>query len=44
MLYYWDHQDEIDDEIRAEWDQVRRERAEAGPSPFAVRLRALGLL
>jgi uncharacterized protein (DUF433 family) len=44
MLYYWENREEIDDEIRVEWDQARDERAKADPSPFAVRLRALGLL
>lgn len=43
MLYYWDHQAEIDAEIQAEWDQARRERTAADPSPFLVRLRARGV-
>lgn len=44
MLYYWEHTAEIDDEIRADWDAARRDRAAADPSPFAVRLRSRGLL
>jgi uncharacterized protein (DUF433 family) len=44
MAYYFDHQAEVDDEIRAEWEQVRRDRAAAGPSPFVMRLRAKGIL
>ncbi len=44
MLYYWDHQDEVDAEVSAEWDQARRERAAAPASPFLSRLRARGLV
>ncbi len=43
MLYYWDHQDEIDREIREEWEQVERDRASAAPSPFLIRMRARGI-
>src|SRR5262245_38070107 len=41
MLYYWDHQQEIDDEIRAELEEYDRERATRPPSDLALRLRAL---
>ena len=44
MLYYWDHQEEIDAEIRNEWDQACRERSAASPSPFLSRLRARGVV
>ena len=44
LAYYFDHQAEIDAEIRAEWDQVRHDRATSTPSPFLVRMRAKGLL
>ena len=44
MAYYFDHQQEIDLEIAAEWDQVQRERIQAQRSPFYVRMRAKGLL
>jgi uncharacterized protein (DUF433 family) len=44
MSYYFDHQEEIDDEIRQEWEQARRERTDVGHSPFYVRMRAKGLL
>src|SRR5437868_7487812 len=44
MAYYFDHQDEIDGEIQAEWVQVQEDRARAAPSPFALRLKAKGLL
>jgi hypothetical protein len=42
MGYYYDHQAEIDEEIRQELEEVDRIRA-AGPSPFLLRLRAKGL-
>lgn len=42
MLYYWDHQDEIDAEIDAEREEVERARATAPPSPFLARTRAQG--
>jgi Protein of unknown function (DUF433) len=43
MGYYFDHQNEIDQEIQAEWEHVQNQKSQA-PSPFAVRLRAKGLL
>jgi uncharacterized protein (DUF433 family) len=43
MLYYWDHREEIDAEIRADWEQAERDRGAAPPSPFLLRLRARGL-
>jgi uncharacterized protein (DUF433 family) len=42
LLYYWDHQEGIDAEIRAEWEQVERDRSSATPSPFWLRLRSQG--
>jgi len=44
MAYYFDHQAEIDAEIKAESKQVEEARAKAPPSPFLVRMRAKGLL
>ena len=44
MAYYFDHQDEIDEEIRAEIEQVEREQAQAVRSPAYHRLRSQGLL
>jgi uncharacterized protein (DUF433 family) len=43
MAYYFDHQDEIDSEIRREMEEVERDRAQAAPSPFLLRMRAQGL-
>ena len=44
MGYYFDHQDEIDDEIRAEWEQAQTSKRQAPPSPFSIRMQARGLL
>jgi len=44
MAYYFDNQEEVDNEIRAEWEQAQRERLQAQRSPFYVRMRAKGLL
>jgi uncharacterized protein DUF433 len=44
MAYYFDHQSQIDNEIRAELEQVDTERSTLPPSPFLSRMRALGKL
>jgi uncharacterized protein (DUF433 family) len=44
MAYYFDHQEEIDAEIRAEWEQVEEGRVAASRSPFFARMQAKGLL
>ncbi|NEN89931.1 MAG: hypothetical protein F6K48_13850 [Okeania sp. SIO3H1] len=44
MAYYFDHEDEINAEIRQEWEQVQREKSAATPSPFLVRMLLKGLL
>jgi Protein of unknown function (DUF433) len=44
MGYYFDNQTEIDAEIKAEWEQVKIDRAAAGNSTFALRMQARGLL
>jgi uncharacterized protein (DUF433 family) len=44
MAYYFDHQDEIDREIQAEWQQAQRDRTQSAGSPFVLRSRARGLL
>ena len=37
MAYDFDHQQEIDAEVRSEWEQVARERAASGTrSPLSV--------
>jgi uncharacterized protein (DUF433 family) len=44
MMYYYDHQSEIDEEIRAELAEVRTSQVHASPNPFELRMRAKGLL
>jgi hypothetical protein len=43
MGYYFDHVDEIDQEIRAEWEQFQQEKALISPSPFFIKMRAKGI-
>lgn len=42
MLYYFDHQEEIESEIRTEEEQDSQSRTNAPPSAFKVRLQAKG--
>jgi hypothetical protein len=42
MLYYWDHQEEIDQEIAQECEQAQREKTTAELPSFLARLRADG--
>jgi len=44
LAYYWDHQEELDADIRRRWQFAEEARKEAGPSPLAAKLRAKGLL
>jgi hypothetical protein len=45
MSYYFDHQEEIDQEITLEWQQVQENMTnQAAKSPFYVRMKAKGLL
>ena len=44
MGYYYDHQKEIDDEIRAELAEASSGVDESARSPFYLRMRAKGLL
>ena len=44
MAYYFDHQSEIDDEIREEWQQASAEMNATRTSPFFARMRAKGLV
>lgn len=44
MVYYFDRQDEIDSEIRTEWEQAQQAKSQASLSPFFVRMKARGLL
>jgi hypothetical protein len=38
MAYYYDHQPQIDEEIRAELARIDADRASAAPAPAALRL------
>mgnify|MGYP001061619607 CR=1 FL=1 len=44
LAYYFDHQDEMDGEIRAEWEQAEHASAESVPSPFVLRMKAQGMM
>lgn len=44
MGYYFDHQEEIDQEIRQEWQQVQEKMNQAAKSPFYIRMKAKGLV
>lgn len=44
MGYYFDHQDEIDQEISQEWHDTQSSMAQAPKSPFYTRMKARGLL
>ena len=41
MLYYWDHRDELDGEIREELENYDRERDQTPATPLTMRLRAI---
>ena len=40
MMYYFDHQQEIDTEICTEWEEVKQMKSTVSPSPFFMRMRA----
>lgn len=44
MLYYFDHQEELDREVIQGFQQYESVREAAQSSPFAIRMRAKGLL
>lgn len=44
MGYYFDHQEEIDQEITQEWEQVQADATRLVRSPFYTRIKARGLL
>jgi hypothetical protein len=44
MAYYYDHQEEIDENIEQRLQRVDQIQREKGPSPLAARLKAKGLL
>jgi uncharacterized protein (DUF433 family) len=44
LAYYWDHQEEINQQIENDLQYVDRVRRAAGESPLVARLKAKGLL
>jgi hypothetical protein len=44
MGYYFDHQKEIDQEIKEEWEQAQGSISQSGRSPFYIRMKAQGVL
>jgi Protein of unknown function (DUF433) len=44
MGYYFDHQEEIDQEISQEWQQVQENMNQIAQFPFYSRMKARGLL
>lgn len=44
MGYYFDHQEEIDQEIKEEWEQAQQSIKQSVQSPFYSRMKAKGLL
>ena len=44
LAYYYDHQEEIDENIEQRLQRVDQLQREKGPSPLAARLKAKGLL
>lgn len=43
MLYYYDHREEIDAELRREWQEYIDARSQSIDSPVVARLRSSGL-
>lgn len=41
MAYYFDRQQEIDSEIRTEWEQTEVAQVQSPRSPFFIRMRAI---
>ncbi|RKY57322.1 MAG: hypothetical protein DRP94_09195 [Candidatus Latescibacterota bacterium] len=44
LAYYWDHIEELEEDIKRRLQYIDRLRREAGPSPLVDRLKAKGLL
>jgi uncharacterized protein (DUF433 family) len=44
LAYYWDHEEELNQEIERRLEQVERTRRALKPSPLIARLRSKGLL
>ena len=44
LAWYYDHQEDMDREIRSQLDDVRRIKANSGESPVRSKLKAMGKL
>ena len=44
LAYYWDHEEEINEDIERRFRQAERMRKAAKPSPLVKRLKSQGLL
>jgi uncharacterized protein (DUF433 family) len=44
LAYYWDHQEELDQDIERRLQFVDQVRQAAGPSPLVARLKAKGIV
>lgn len=44
LAYYWDHQDELDDDIQRRLEYVEQIRLDFGPTRLVTRLKTQGLL
>ena len=44
LAYYWDHQNELDQEIERRLERADEMRRGMGPTPLVARLKAKGLL
>ncbi len=43
LAYYWDHKEELDQDIQRREELVEQIKKQQGPSPFAARMKAKGL-
>ena len=44
LAYYWDHREELDQDIERRLDSIKQLRRTLGPSPLLRRLQAKGLI
>ena len=44
LAYYWDHQEELDQDIEQRLEKVDQVQRETGPSPLVARLKVRGLI
>jgi hypothetical protein len=44
LAYYWDHKEQLDQDIQARLETVEQLQRENGPSALVARLKAQGLL